>query len=99
MDAFGVDREGIFKSVARGISQIQQMSTRTVARTGQHPKLAFRAKQAMNGGKQVETPANAARKLGDAKNAGTSAMQREMRAMKWRKAQRADNALKQYPKK
>jgi hypothetical protein len=81
-DAFGIERGEISKSVARGVGQIQNMSTRVVARTGHRPQMALRAKQAQNGMKQVETPSNAARKVTDAKNALTSRTKRTM-ATEW----------------
>jgi hypothetical protein len=81
----------ISKSVARGVSQIQNMSTRTVARTGGKGRMALKAKQAQSGMKQVETPENATRKFKDASNARTSAMNRDINS--WQKS-----GFKAFPK-
>ena len=57
--AFGVDHGEISKSVASGVGQIQRMSTRTVARTGQHPQMALRARTAQRElGAQSQRSAN-----------------------------------------
>jgi hypothetical protein len=97
-DAFGIVRDTISKSVPKGIGQIQRMSA--VARTGQHPKMALRAKQAQNGMKQVDTPENATRKVTDSINANASAVTRDINS--WAKGGYgkfpSQKPFKQYPR-